>query len=257
MPKVSVIVPVYNVEPYLRECMESLVRQTLKDIEIICVNDGSTDGSPAILKEYAARDSRIVLVDKENGGYGLAMNIGLDRAAGEYVGIVEPDDFAALTMYEDLYNAAKENDLDLVKADFKRFYTEGDRETYIRTRLSREDADYGIVFKPAEKPDCFFWVMNTWSGIYRLSFLREKGIRHNETPGAAFQDNGFRFQTLGQSEQLGAEPGEGVCRKHRIRLDPRADYAGSRDVGKAEGRLLAQTAPQLLRDAAPDCAGIP
>ena len=201
MPKVSVIVPVYNVEPYLRECMESLVRQTLKDIEIICVNDGSTDGSPAILKEYAARDSRIVLVDKENGGYGLAMNIGLDRAAGEYVGIVEPDDFAALTMYEDLYNAAKENDLDLVKADFKRFYTEGDRETYIRTRLSREDADYGIVFKPAEKPDCFVWVMNTWSGIYRLSFLREKGIRHNETPGAAFQDNGFWFQTFMYAER--------------------------------------------------------
>ena len=102
MPKVSVIVPVYNVEPYLRECMDSIVRQTLKEIEIICINDGSTDGSLEILKEYADRDDRIILVDKENGGYGLAMNIGLDRASGEYIGIVEPDDYVALTIYEDL-----------------------------------------------------------------------------------------------------------------------------------------------------------
>lgn len=196
MPKVSVIVPVYNVEPYLRTCMESIVRQTMKDIEIICINDGSTDGSLKILQEYAARDDRIQLVDKENGGYGLAMNIGLDRATGEYIGIVEPDDFVALTMYEDLYNAAKENDLDWVKADFQRFYTEEDREIYIRTRLSEEESDYGVVFKPTEKTSSFFWVMNTWAGIYKLAFLREKDIRHNETPGAAFQDNGFWFQTF-------------------------------------------------------------
>ena len=85
MPKVSVIVPVYNVEPYLRACMDSIVRQTLKDIEIICINDGSTDGSLAILKEFAELDKRITIVDKENGGYGMAMNIGLDRATGEYI----------------------------------------------------------------------------------------------------------------------------------------------------------------------------
>ena len=196
MPKVSVIVPVYNVEPYLRECMDSIVRQTLKEIEIICINDGSTDGSLGILKEYAARDDRIILVDKENGGYGLAMNIGLDRASGEYIGIVEPDDYVALTMYEDLYNTAKENDLDLVKADFYRFYTEEDRLIHILTRLSAEPQDYGTVFRPTERISSFFYVMNTWAGIYRLSFIRENGIRHNETPGASFQDNGFWFQTF-------------------------------------------------------------
>ena len=83
MPKVSIIVPTYNVENYLRECMESIVRQTLKDIEVICINDGSTDGSLAILKEYADKDDRIVLVDKKNEGYGVGMNTGLDRATGE------------------------------------------------------------------------------------------------------------------------------------------------------------------------------
>jgi len=103
MAQVSVVVPVYNVEPYLRTCMESITRQTLRDLEIICVNDGSKDGSLAILKEFAEKDPRIVLIDQPNGGYGKAMNAGIDRATGEYLGIVEPDDFIALTMYEDLY----------------------------------------------------------------------------------------------------------------------------------------------------------
>ena len=82
MAKVSVIIPTYNVEPYLVECMESITNQTLEDIEIICINDGSTDGSLAILKSYAEKDDRIILVDKENGGYGIGMNIGLEKATG-------------------------------------------------------------------------------------------------------------------------------------------------------------------------------
>ena len=131
MPKVSIIVPTYNVENYLRECMDSIVGQTLKDIEIICINDGSTDKSLEILKNYAAKDPRIIIVDKKNEGYGVGMNIGLERASGEYIGIVEPDDFVPANMYEDLYNAAKKNDLDFVKADFYRFT--GNEEDGTRT----------------------------------------------------------------------------------------------------------------------------
>ena len=107
MAKVSIIVPAYNVEPYLVECMESITNQTLSDIEIICINDGSTDGTLNILKEYAARDERIILVDKENGGYGIGMNIGMSKATGEYIGIVEPDDFVPVNMFGDLYKIAK------------------------------------------------------------------------------------------------------------------------------------------------------
>ena len=118
MAKVSIIIPTYNVEEYLEECMDSVVRQTLQDIEIICINDGSTDGSLEILKRYAQNDKRIIIVDKENGGYGIGMNIGLDKATGEYIGIVEPDDFVPLNMYEDLYNIAEKENLDFVKADF-------------------------------------------------------------------------------------------------------------------------------------------
>lgn len=197
MAKVSIIVPTYNVEMYLVECMESIVRQTLGDIEIICINDGSTDGSLDILKQYAAKDERIRLVDKENGGYGIGMNIGLDMATGEYIGIVEPDDFIPLNMYEDLYRIATENDLDLVKADFYRFKrAENGSMELVYNHLSKNPEDYNVVFNPSESIEAIRYIMNTWSGIYKRSFIEEHHIRHNETPGASFQDNGFWFQTF-------------------------------------------------------------
>lgn len=197
MAKVSIIVPTYNVEPYLVECMESITNQTLSDIEIICINDGSTDGSLAILKSYAEKDSRIILVDKENGGYGIGMNIGLEKATGEYIGIVEPDDFVPVNMFGDLYKIAIENDLDFVKADFYRFERASNGDMFLTyNHLDRKDMYYNQIFNPSETPEAVRFIMNTWSGIYKKSFLDEWGIRHNETPGASFQDNGFWFQTF-------------------------------------------------------------
>ncbi len=197
MAKVSIIIPTYNVEMYLVECMESVIHQTLKDIEIICINDGSTDGSLKILKSYAQKDDRIVLVDKENGGYGIAMNIGLEKATGEYIGIVEPDDFVKLDMYESLYQIAKDNDLDFVKADFYRFKrTDEDDMNMVYNHLSKNPEDYNKVFNPSEDTEAIRYIMNTWSGIYKKEFIEKHHIRHNETPGASFQDNGFWFQTF-------------------------------------------------------------
>lgn len=197
MPKVSIIVPTYNVEAYLVECMESITNQTLKDIEIICINDGSTDGSLAILKSYAEKDKRIVLVDKENGGYGIGMNIGMSLATGEYIGIVEPDDFVPVNMFGDLYKIAKENDLDFVKADFYRFERATNGDMFLTyNHLDRKNQYYNQVFDPSHTPEAIRFIMNTWSGIYRKAFLDEHNIRHNETPGASFQDNGFWFQTF-------------------------------------------------------------
>ena len=111
MKKVSIILPIYNVSQYLRECLDSVIGQTLQDIEILCVNDGSTDDSLDIIREYAARDPRIVVITGPNGGYGKAMNKGLDRATGEYIGIVEPDDYVVPEMFGELYSVAKEHDL--------------------------------------------------------------------------------------------------------------------------------------------------
>ena len=198
MPKVSIVIPTYNVENYLRECMESVINQTLSDIEIICINDGSTDGSLKILREYADRDERVILIDKKNEGYGVGMNTGMDIATGEYIGIVEPDDFVPLTMYEDLYNIAKENELDFVKADFYRF-TRDERTgklNLVYNRLDSSGENYNQVICPFEKPYVTKFIMNTWSGIYRRKFIEEHRIRHNTTPGAAFQDNGFFWQTF-------------------------------------------------------------
>lgn len=197
MPKVSLIVPTYNVEQYLVKCMESITNQTLEDIEVICINDGSTDGSLSILQSYADKDKRIIIVDKENGGYGIGMNIGLEIATGEYIGIVEPDDFVPVNMFGNLYDIAKGNNLDFVKADFYRFERATNGDMFLTyNHLSKKEEDYNVVFNPSETPEAIRWIMNTWSGIYKREFLNKWNIRHNETPGASFQDNGFWFQTF-------------------------------------------------------------
>lgn len=197
MPKVSVIIPVYNVEIYLRECLDSVLNQTLKDIEIICVNDGSTDTSLSILEEYVSKDSRIRVINKPNSGYGHTMNVGIDAATGEYIGIVESDDYVKEDMYETLYKIAVDQDLDLIKADFYRFTNDGRTLRLKYNHIAEKYQDrYNKVLCPADDFITFRFIMNTWSGIYNRDFLNDHNIRHNETPGASFQDNGFFFQTF-------------------------------------------------------------
>lgn len=215
MPKVSIVVPTYNVEMYLRECLDSLVNQTLKEIEIICVNDGSTDGSLAILEEYARKYSHVKIISKENSGYGHTMNVGIDAATGEYMGIVEPDDYVALNMYEELYNIAAENKADIIKADFYRFVNEGRLVNRTYNQLSKYQNFYNRMINPIEEQQVFKFIMNTWSGIYNLDFIRKNKIRHNETPGASFQDNGFWFQ--------------GFCQTHKLYFVDKAYYMNRRD----------------------------
>lgn len=202
MPKVSIIVPTYNVEQYLEQCMDSIINQTLEDIEIICVDDGSTDNSGKILDEYAAKDSRIKVIHKENGGYGKAMNVGLDSATGEYIGIVEPDDYIKLNMYEDLYKIAHEKNLDLIKADFHRFTSEKEDMELGYNALDQTGEFYWQIINPKINQRPFEFTMNTWSGIYKRDFIKKNNIRHNETPGASFQDNGFWFQTFIFAEKI-------------------------------------------------------
>ena len=195
--KVSILMPVYNVEKYLRQSLNSVINQSLKELQIICVNDGSTDSSLNILKEYAAKDNRIVLIDKENEGYGKAMNVATSYASGEYIGIVEPDDYVSYEMFETLYNVAHSNDLDFVKSDFYRFSEDKDGDVmYKLYRLSSDKNRYNKVFCPAQEVDSLRFIMNTWCGIYKRDFIESNSIVYNETPGASFQDNGFYFQTF-------------------------------------------------------------
>ena len=106
MIKVSVLVPIFNVEKYLVECLESFLAQKLKELEIICIDDGATDGSSEIVDAFAIRDERFRVIHKENSGYGKSMNLGLDEAQGEYIGIVESDDFVERDMFSALYEIA-------------------------------------------------------------------------------------------------------------------------------------------------------
>lgn len=119
-PKVSIIVPVYNVEKYLNRCMESLLNQTLKDIEIVLVDDGSPDNCPQMCDEYAKRDNRVKVVHKENAGLGYARNSGLEIATGEYVAFVDSDDYVEPDMYERLYEASQHYNVQMVLCGFDR-----------------------------------------------------------------------------------------------------------------------------------------
>lgn len=132
MVKVSIIVPVYNVEKYLKKCLESIINQTLKEIEIICINDGSRDKSLEILKKYANKDSRIKIINKDNEGQSVARNIGIKEAKGEFLGFVDSDDWIDLDYFEKLYNTAKKYQADIACAGFKRcnFFNKSIRKSY-------------------------------------------------------------------------------------------------------------------------------
>ena len=125
MYKISVIVPVYNVETYLRQCLDSIINQTLTDIEIICINDGSTDTSPDILKEYESRDSRIRIISQENKGLSSARNRGLEVAVGEYIYFIDSDDYLDVNALDELYSLSKDKDLDLILFKLANFDDEG------------------------------------------------------------------------------------------------------------------------------------
>jgi glycosyltransferase involved in cell wall biosynthesis len=195
-PKVSVIMPVYNAETYLCCSLESVLAQTLRDIEVICVNDGSTDSSSDILAEYAAADPRVRVIDKENAGYGAAMNDGIDAATGDFVGVVEPDDYVDTDMFEDLYATAISHRCDVVKCDFFSLEGSGSDAHTTWNEICPGKCFYDVTFDSTKSNALFYVMMMTWEGIYRTSFLRDHGIRHNETPGASFQDNGFWWQVF-------------------------------------------------------------
>lgn len=206
MPKVSIVIPVYNVEKYLRDCLDSVCNQTLKDIEIICVDDGSTDASGIILDEYAEMDDRFRIIHKKNEGYGKAVNIGMAAVKAPYVGIVESDDMLVPYMYENLYVLMKEKEVDVIKADYYEFYINSEGHCIEEYRPLTTNPKYIHLYNRKvnayENEEVFYFEKYTWSGIYCMDFLRKENILHNETPGASYQDNGFWFQTMIKAKSI-------------------------------------------------------
>lgn len=200
--KISILVPICNVEKFLGKCLESLVNQTLQDIEIICINDGSKDNSIKIIKEFAEKDKRIVIIDKPNSGYGDSMNKGLDIANGNYVGIVESDDFVELNMFEELYKLAQVYDADVIKSNFNLYWENPEKIIYFNNVNATE-----VVDNIVKSRDILFWSLPAvWSAIYKRSWLLEKNIRFLPTPGASYQDTSFNFKVACAANKIVLTP---------------------------------------------------
>ncbi len=193
-PVLSLLIPIYNVERYLRECLDSAVAQTLEDIEIICINDGSTDNSPAIIREYMERDARVKMIDKANSGYGDSMNRGLEMARGKYVGILESDDFMAPDALEKLVAAAERFNTDFAKANFDFYWSKPEERRSLHEMFKARDCDKPV--HPSDTTQFFKQKPSIWSAVYRRDFLERNGIKFLPTPGASFQDTSFAFKAI-------------------------------------------------------------
>ena len=203
MPKISILVPVYNVEKYLKQCIDSLINQTFKDIEILLLDDGSTDSSSNICDDYAAIDSRIRVVHKKNSRYGHTMNVGLEHAIGDYIGIVESDDFAELTMFENLYNVAINDDADIVKSNFYFYFSiNNHNEIFLNTNNCPTDK----VINSNSNPELLELAPAIWSALYKKDFLNKNDIWFNETPGASYQDVSFSTKVLSKAQKVILKP---------------------------------------------------
>ena len=193
-PLVSVIMPSLNVVKYIDECIQSVLNQSLKEIEIICVDAGSTDGTYERLKEYETNDSRVRVILSDKRSYGYQVNLGIKESNAKYIGIVETDDYVDEHMFDILYNRAEDNNLDFVKADFTFLYDFDGYYLYKPAKLFDENTNkfYNKVIQPLDCTYLYFHDFNVWKGIYNREFLIENDVMFNESAGASFQDIGFQ-----------------------------------------------------------------
>ena len=200
-PKVSIILPVYNVAPYLRQSLDSIIAQTLADIEIICVDDGSTDDSGKILDEYKEKDNRITVIHKRNAGTGAARNDGLKIATGECIGFVDPDDWILPNMYERLYNILQDKELDIVMFTPDVF---NDQTQKHEGFLYFQDSNFPKILddKIFNKDDIspFSYPMCVWNKLYRKKLFDDNNIDFAE--GLDFEDHKVIFKSLFTAKRI-------------------------------------------------------
>ena len=197
MTKLSIIVPVYNVEKYLPKCLESLIKQTLKDIEIICVNDGSVDNSLAILKEFASKDSRIRIIDNQHQGVAKTRNTGIEQSTGEYIGFVDSDDYIDIDFFEKLYNSATKSNSDIAIASIlkhKNFFN------IYNAKYTKEETAITIQDKIKLCEDKKHFFFYAWNKIYHSGFIKENNIKFSE--GQIYEDVMFAIKALYYSNKI-------------------------------------------------------
>ena len=201
-PKVTVIVPVYKVDKYLTQCLNSIVNQTMEELEIIIVDEGEQDRCREIIDYFEARDPRIVAPHQKNGGYGASCNLGINIARGEYISIIESDDYIDPDMYEVMYEYALALDADVVKSPYREFFQNGIiRDCPYRLFLS-SCLPERKTFSMKEYGEMLEVHASLWSGIYRRSYLQDKKIHFVEAKGAAYVDVGFRIDTLINTDKV-------------------------------------------------------
>jgi len=176
--KVSVVMPVYNARDFLAPAIDSVLGQTLREIELICIDDGSTDGSLDILKEYQANDERVRIVTETNAGPAIARNNGIRRARGEYIAFLDADDFFEADLLEELYNIAEADALDIAIADYDVYNS---RKSRFEKPVYPEKVDIfksGKVTSKSDYPDQIFFATNgsAWNKLFRTSFIQEKQL---------------------------------------------------------------------------------
>lgn len=176
--KVSIVIPTYNVEKYIARCLDSVINQTLKEIEIIVVDDKSTDNTLSIVKDYASRDNRIKVIELfENQGVSVARNTGIDLSTGEYIGFIDPDDYVDLDFYEKLYARTKDSDADIISGNI------------IGVMFNNEERKYDYLMERLRQSK--YWFNYTlWHSIYKSSFIKENKI-YNPVGVITSQDTVF------------------------------------------------------------------
>lgn len=202
-PKVSVILPCYKVEKYLKQAILSVCSQTLKEIEIIPVDNGSPDSTGRIIEELASLDERIVPVTiPVNKGYGGAINEGLKRAKGEYISIVEPDDWISPNMLETLYKSSDYGRRDVVKAGFFKHFTDG--KTFEKNLFFdlTDHSNFEYMEVNSDMPEIVLGESSIWSAIYKRSFLEKNKIEMARTPGASYQDLIWKFSVYSATKKI-------------------------------------------------------
>lgn len=193
--KITVVVPVHNSEKYLKECLESALSQSFKDIEILCIDGGSKDASFEIIKKIQEKDDRIVYISDSDTGYGHKLNIGIGKARGKYISILESDDRMGIEMLERLYEIAQQYDADIVDADYYNFFNHGGKEYFERViKYSKLDC-YNHLINFADFAEKEIVTSGIWTALYRKEFLEQQNIYLNESEGASYQDASFLFLT--------------------------------------------------------------
>lgn len=189
--KLSIIVPTHNSEKFIRECVESIMHQTYENLEIICV-DSSKDSTVSILWELAAVDTRIQIIQDANGSYGHKINVGIQQATGEYIGIVESDDVIVSNIYADMLEKLGSHKVDFIKSNALHFGTINGRRVYCPEKKAFLEGYYNKVVDLENHRDiALFGRPTIWTALYRRDFLLENQLWLNETPGASYQDTSF------------------------------------------------------------------